>query len=66
MQYIGRFMDLMERVTRFTRCIICTIEKNRKVWNIDINLVVIKKQKNIYKDICLVKFEVLGYQNTKK
>ena len=38
-----------------------------KVWNIDINFVVIKKQiKNKYKNICLVKFEVLGYENTKK
>ena len=37
------------------------------MWNIDINFVVIKKQiKNKYKSICLVKFEVLGYQNMKK
>ena len=37
-----------------------------KVWNIDINFVVIKIQIKQYKNICLVKFEVLGYQNTKK
>ena len=45
----------------------CNIYWGTKVWNIDINVVVIKKQiKNRYKDICLVKFEVLGSQNTKK
>ena len=38
-----------------------------KVWNIDINFVVIKKQiKNKHKNTCLVKFEVLSSQNTKK
>ena len=32
-----------------------------------LQVVVIKEQiKNKYKKICLVKFEVLGYQNTKK
>ena len=37
-----------------------------KVWYIYINSVVIKKQINKYKNICLVKYEVFGYQNTKK
>ena len=38
-----------------------------KVWNIDINFVVIKhKYKNKSKNVCLVKCEVLGYQNTQK
>ena len=45
----------------------CNIYWGTKVWNIDINFVVIKKQiKNRYKDTCLVKFEVLGSQNTQK
>ena len=35
-----------------------------KVWNIDSNFVVFKnKYKNKSKNLCLVKFEVLGYKN---
>ena len=42
-------------------CFCGTLYWGTKVWNIDINVVVIKK----YTNICLIKFEVLGYQNTK-
>ena len=37
------------------------------VWNIDINFVVLKKKQiKKSKNLCLVKFEVLGYKNTQK
>ena len=35
-----------------------------KVWNIEINFVIFKKKKS--KNLCPVKFEVLGYKNTQK
>ena len=38
-----------------------------KVWNIDIDFVVFKKKsKKKSKNLCLVKFEVLGYHNMQK
>ena len=38
-----------------------------KVWNIEINFILFKnKEKDKSKNLCLVKFGVLGYQNTQK